>query len=130
MQFTKRFFKRFSKEQQTPPPGLPVSEFEFDFISGRAPITLAHPMMVPIVNALANMIKDHEFKHYLAMTFWRKDVGPFEVIVQKADGKTTAQKNTELEKDISYLTGLFEKHPAGYSGLCCCSECLAKTEGE
>ena len=56
-----------------------------------------------IYDALITTLVESGADNYLSLTFSRDDGFEYEVLIQKLDGKTPAQKNIELEAEIEQL---------------------------
>lgn len=85
------------KKKTTPPAGFePVEIKEMNFKQGKMTLALAHPHLANFAEAVACFFNDALGVNYVATSFWREDLGPMEIVVQRKDGKTPAQLHQEL----------------------------------
>ena len=95
-------FNLFKKKK--PPEGfLPVSEMQVDFVTGKASMVVDHEYVVYFAEEMAKYFKNAKGVNYVSVQCWHKGTGPLEIIVQRSEGKTPAQINLELKREIEIL---------------------------
>ena len=67
-----------------------------EFKQGKMTLSLAHPQLAHFAESVADFFNDCRGVNYVSTSFWREDLGPMEIIVQRKDGKTPAQLHQEL----------------------------------
>lgn len=92
-----RLWPKWKRNILGPPVGFePVEVKEMNFKQGKMTLSLAHPHLAHFAEAVAEFFNDAMGVNYVATSFWREDLGPMEIVVQRNDGKTPAQLHQEL----------------------------------
>lgn len=110
-----KILKRLFKKKHALPEGfmsledhLKHLEFNRDY-EGHYNCTMAFsnsPVMMILSKEIVTFFKETKAVNYVSMRFWDRDNDQqYELIVQKCDGKTPAERVHELEKEINELRG-------------------------
>jgi DNA-directed RNA polymerase subunit L len=88
------------------PENLTIEEMHLK--NGKLDINFKHPLFAIICSELVKTFDDYGGTNYVEFTMEHETRGKFSVLIQKKDGLTPAEKNTELKKEIDRLKRILE----------------------
>jgi hypothetical protein len=92
-----KFLRKKNKQEE-----IMIDEMKFSRESGFQ-LSISHPMLHKLCCELAKFFKENGGINFVSMTMFNDELGMFDLIMQRHNGKTAQQIVFELQKEVQQL---------------------------